>query len=185
MCAQLYIRAVPNVTALQGKTVQKTSFKALINDYSAAVLNTAIRVLGDSQKAQDVHQEVFLAIWRRWHKYNGKTNWGAYLYRTTVRKAIEFAKRSRAEQLVEHRPRNPITSERPDERLRIAELKQHLVKCLARLPERQADVFVLSRIEGLEHSKIAEVMGCSQETVRVHLHRATKRLTQELSDYLR
>ena len=184
MCAQLYIRVVPNITALQGKTVQKASFKALINDYSAAVLNTAIRVLGDSQKAQDIHQEVFLAIWRRWHKYNGKTNWGAYLYRTTVRKAIEFAKRSRAEQLVEHRPRNPITSERPDERLRIAELKQQLVKCLARLPERQADVFVLSRIEGLEHSKIAEVMGCSQETVRVHLHRATKRLTQELSDYL-
>jgi len=164
--------------------MQKINFRTLVNDYSAAVLNTAIRVLGDSQKAQDVHQEVFLAIWRRWHKYDGKTNWGAYLYRTTVRKAIEFAKRSRAEQLVERQPRNPIASERPDGRLRIAELKQKLVKCIGRLPKRQADVFVLSRIEGLEHNKIAEVLRCSQETVRVHLHRATKRLTQELSDYL-
>ena len=164
--------------------MQKINFRTLVNDYSAAVLNTAIRILGDSQKAQDVHQEVFLAIWRRWHKYNGKTNWGAYLYRTTVRKAVEFAKRSRAEQLVERQPRNPIASERPDGRLRIAELKQKLVKCIGRLPKRQADVFVLSRIEGLEHNKIAEVLRCSQETVRVHLHRATKRLTQELSDYL-
>jgi RNA polymerase sigma factor (sigma-70 family) len=164
--------------------VQKISFKALINDYSPAVLNTAIRILGDSQKAQDVHQEVFLAIWRRWHKYNGKTNWGPYLYRTTVRKAIEFAKRSRNEQFVEQQMRNPTTSERPDGRLRTTELKRQLVKCLGRLPKRQADVFVLSRIEGLKHDKIAEVLSCSQETVRVHLHRATKRLTCELGDYL-
>ena len=184
MCAQLCIQTAPNLTVLQGKTMQKINFRTLVNDYSAAVLNTAIRVLCDSQKAQDVHQEVFLAIWRRWHKYNGKTNWGAYLYRTTVRKAIESAKRSRAEQLVEHRPRNPITSERPDAHLRTAELKQKLVKCLGRLPERQADVFVLSRIEGLKHNKIAEILGCSQETVRVHLHRALKRLARELSDYL-
>ena len=163
--------------------MQKISFKALVDDYGPAVLNTAIRILGDNQKAQDIHQEVFLAIWRRWHKYNGKTNWAAYLYRATVRKAIEFAKRARNQQFIEQRPRNPIAPERPDGRLRTAELKQKLIKCLGRLPERQADVFILSRIEGLEHRKIAEVMDCSQETVRVHLHRATKRLAQELSDY--
>jgi RNA polymerase sigma-70 factor (ECF subfamily) len=184
MCAKSHIRATYSLTVLQGKTVQEISFRALINNYGPAVLNTAIRILGDSQRAQDVHQEVFLAIWRRWHKYNGKTNWGAYLYRTTVRKAIEFAKRSRAEVLIEQRPRNPVTSDRPDGSLRAAELKQKLVKCLTRLPERQADVFVLSRIEGLEHNRIAEVMGCSQGTVRVHLHRAMKRLAYELSDYL-
>ena len=184
MNGQLYIRAVPNLTVLQGGAVQKKSFRTLVNDYSPAVLNTAIRILGDSQKAQDVHQEVFLAIWRRWHKYNGSTNWGAYLYRTTVRKAIEFARRSRAEQLGKYRPNNPATNERPDGQLRTAELKQQLVECLARLPKRQADVFVLSRIEGLKHDKIAEVLGCSQGTVRVHLHRATKRLTSELSEYL-
>jgi RNA polymerase sigma-70 factor (ECF subfamily) len=184
MSVQSYIRAVPNLTISQGGAVQKINFRALVNDYGPAVLNTAIRILGDSQKAQDVHQEVFLAIWRRWHKYNGKTKWGAYLYRTTVRKAIEFAKRARNKQFVEQQPGNTITNERPDAPLRAAELKQKLVKCLGRLPKRQADVFVLSRIEGLQHNKIAEVLGCSQETVRVHLHRATKRLAHELSDYL-
>ena len=163
--------------------MQKISFKALINDYSPAVLNTAIRILGNGQKAQDVHQEVFLAIWRRWDKYNGQTNWGAYLYRTTVRKAIEFAERSRTEAVLERRP-NPATTERPDGPLRTAELQQKLLRCLGRLPERQADVFVLSRIEGLKHNKIAKILGCSQETVRVHLHRALKRLARELNDYL-
>ncbi len=163
--------------------MQKISFKALINDYSSAVLNTAKRVLGDSQKAQDVHQEVFLEIWRRWDKYNGQTNWGAYLYRTTVRKAIEFAERSRTEAVLERRP-TPATTERPDGPLRTAELQQKLLRCLGRLPERQADVFVLSRIEGLKCEKVAELFGCSQETVRVHLHRALRRLALELRDYV-
>jgi RNA polymerase sigma-70 factor (ECF subfamily) len=58
------------------------------------------------------------------------------------------------------------------------------VACLAGFPKQQADVFVLSRIEGLTYQKIAEIMDCSQGTVRVHLHRALNRLARELSDYL-
>ena len=160
------------------------SFKELVNDYSTAVMKTAIRILRDTQKAQDVHQEVFLAILRRWHKYNGQMNWGAYLYRVTVRKAMELAKSSKIEPPVEQHWENPTTRERPDGPLRTAELQQKLTACLATLPQRQADVFVLSRIEGLRYKKIAEILDCSQQTVRVHLHRALKRLARELSDYL-
>jgi RNA polymerase sigma-70 factor (ECF subfamily) len=159
------------------------TFKAVVDKYSAAVMNTAIRISRDSQKAQDVHQEVFLEILRRWHKYNGQTNWGAYLYRTTVRKAIEMAKQSRMEPLVEQHE-YPTLREGPDGPLRTAELQQKLTVCLARLPRRQADVFVFARIEGLSYAKIAELLDCSQETVRVHLHRALKRLGRELSHYL-
>ena len=162
----------------------ETSFKALVDNHSAAVMNTAIRVLRDTQKAQDVHQEVFLAILRRWHKFDGDTNWGAYLYRVTVRKAIEFAKQLKMDPPAEQQWDCPTTRERPDARLRTAELQQKLSACLAGLPKHQADVFVLSRIEGLRCEKIAKVLGCSQGTVRVHLHRALKRLARELSDYL-
>jgi len=163
--------------------VLKQDFKALINDYSAQVLNTAVRILGDTHKAQDVHQEVFLEIWRRWHKYDGQTNWTAYLYRATVRKAIHLAKKSRTERLFEQKPEH-TSKEGPDESLRAAELQQKLAGCLARLPKRQTEVFVLSRMEGLKAEQIAELLGCSQETVRVHLHRAMKRLARELGDYL-
>lgn len=162
----------------------KLSFKTLVNNFSPAVMKTAIRILRDSQKAQDVHQEVFLEILRRWHKYNGQTNWGAYLYRVTVRKAIEFTKQSKMEPLAEQHQEYPAVRERPDEPLRTAELRQKLTACLGRLPKRQADVFVLLRIEGLKCEKVAELFGCSKETVRVHLHRALRRLARELRDYV-
>jgi RNA polymerase sigma-70 factor (ECF subfamily) len=163
--------------------VLKQDFKTLINDYSTQVLNTALRILGDTHKAQDVHQEVFLGIWRRWDKYDGQINWTAYLYRATVRKAIHLAKKSRAEQLFDQQPEY-TSKEGPDGSLRAAELQQKLAGCLARLPKRQAEVFVLSRMEGLKAEQIAGLLGCSQETVRVHLHRAMKRLARELGDYL-
>ena len=81
-------------------------------------------------------------------------------------------------------PKCGISKDLPDGPLRTAELQQILARHLVRLPKRQADVFVLSRIEGLKHNKIAEILGCSEKTVRVHLHRAVKQLARELGDYL-
>ena len=171
------------------------SFENLVNEHGRQVLATAIRVLGDANLAHDVHQEVFLAIWRRWHRYNGHVNWSAYLYRATVRKALEAARRravcrtpvgaglepSRAASEGTH---PGVSMNGPDAVVQADELQQRLAAALARLPRRQADVFVLSRLEGLETAEIAAHLGCSEPTVRVHLHRAVVRLARELHEYL-
>ncbi|MBN2590301.1 MAG: sigma-70 family RNA polymerase sigma factor [Sedimentisphaerales bacterium] len=164
--------------------MQQKSFKALVNKYSPIVSNTATRILRDSQSAQDVHQEVFLEIWRRWHKFNGQTNWNAYIYKITIRKAIRLAKHQKTRtSLLEHQE-HPASNNEPDENLKAVELHKKLAGCIAKLPKRQAQVFVLSRMEGLRAEKIAEMMDCSKETIRVHLHRALKKLAKELGDYL-
>ena len=160
-------------------------FEKLVNDHGRDVLNVALRVLGDPDTAKDVYQEVFLAIWRRWHSYDGTVNWGPYLYRVTVRKALELARARRpvAEAPEGCEPESPGSD--PDAALRLQDLQKKLTESLAKLPKRQADVFVLSRIEGLDHSAIAETLCCSQNSVRVLLHRAVKHLARELSEYLR
>ena len=131
-----------------------------------------------------MHQEVFLAIWRRWDTYDGQTNWGAYLYRTTVRKALELAKRSRSRRSVRVEVEPTTSAEAPDGRMRAAELRERLAQGLARLPKDQAMAFILSRLEGLVGEEAAQVLGCSPGALKVRLHRATRRLARELSDYL-
>jgi RNA polymerase sigma-70 factor (ECF subfamily) len=148
------------------------------------VLNTAWRILGDSHKAQDVHQEVFLGIWKLWHTFNGQTNWPGYLYRTTVRKAVDLAKKKQPYSLNENTLNRRAKDADPEQLLRTDELKQKLTKLIAQLPQRQADVFVLSQIEGFKNEQIANMLGCSVNTVRVHLHRAVRQLADKLSDYL-
>lgn len=162
------------------------SFENLVNAHSRQVLSTALRVLGDANLAHDVHQEVFLAVWRRWNSYNGSVNWPAYLYRATIRKALAAAQtRPRGEDRDdEPSPERTDPSAPPDGRLAADELQQHLGAALAKLPDRQADAFVLTRLEGLDASAAAQVLGCSKETVRVHLHRALRRLGRELREYL-
>jgi RNA polymerase sigma factor (sigma-70 family) len=161
--------------------VSNTSFENLVNEHGGQVLRTAMRVLREANLAHDVHQEVFLSIWRRWSSYNGSVNWPAYLYRVTLRKALDQARRRTVRTGLK-----PARTEvhGPDAELRADELQQRLAAALAKLPPRQADAFVLSRLEGLEAAEIARVMGCSVETVRVHLHRAIARLAHELRGYL-
>jgi RNA polymerase sigma-70 factor (ECF subfamily) len=56
--------------------------------------------------------------------------------------------------------------------------------CIAQLPKRQAQVFVLAELEGLKHGEIAASLGCSEGTVRVHLHRALQGLGELMKHYL-
>jgi RNA polymerase sigma factor (sigma-70 family) len=160
-------------------------FKELVEQYSSPVLKSAFRIVGNHQCAQDVHQEVFLVILRRWNKFNVDTNWGAYLYRVTVRKAMEFVKRSRLSvQRISSEDDWAETKEGPTDILRGKELKQELLRRLGEMPKRQADVFILSRIEGLSDKQIAEIMNLAPQTVRVHLCRALERLRSELKGFL-
>ena len=161
-----------------------TQFKILVEEYSGLVLNVAIRILGNAEQAKDVHQEVFLAVWRTRDSLKQNTNWRGYLYRVTVRKAIEFAKKSKIIPIVEWQNDCSKSQDRPDSSILTKELWQKVTDSLANLPEKQAEVFVLSRIEGLEYRDIAEAMNCSETTVRVHLHRAMVRLASELKNYL-
>ena len=164
--------------------MQEQSFKELVAKYSPIVSNTATRILRDSQSAQDIHQEVFLEIWRRWHKFNGQTNWDAYIYKVTIRKAIRLAKLQRARTSLSEQQEHQAANIEPDEKLRALELHKKLAACIAKLPKRQAQVFILSKMESLKAEKIAETLNCSKETVRVHLHRALKKLAKELCNYL-
>ena len=158
-------------------------------------MRLAQRILGSVDDAQDVHQDVFLAILKRWHKYDGKTRWDGYLYRVTIRKAIACARKSRNirqnqdeyEQNLSRIKQSPRsgTKQQPDERLRAEELQAMLRNAITKLPKKQAQVFTLARLEGLKYPEIAEITGCSEQTVRVHLHRALKKLADSLSDYIR
>jgi RNA polymerase sigma-70 factor (ECF subfamily) len=167
-------------------TVSQESFENLVHEHGPQVLRTALRVLHDASLAHDVHQEVFLAIWRRWHRYNGNVNWPAYLYRATVRKALEVAQQPVRSVPVRAFQETPpgVTTNGPGDALQADELRQKLAAALARLPRRQAEAFVLSRLEGLGAAEIGKIMGCSEPTVRVHLHRAVLRLARELHEYL-
>lgn len=159
-------------------------FTKLVDDHSRLVLNAAYRVLGNRSAAEDVHQDVFTAIWQRWESYNGDTSWPAYLYRCAVRKAIVRSKAARRTRDIDVIPDLVATSPNADSKLITTEMKDKLRICISRLPQRQAEVFVMNRMEGKNYTQIAEVLECSRETARVHMHRALKQLAKDFKEYM-
>ena len=132
----------------------------------------------------EVHQDVFLAILKRWHRYGGEVQWRHYLYRMTIRKALHQAKAMRKAKPIESMEQGLTAKDRPEASLVAQELQQRLMEHLNKLPARQAEVFILHRLEGLSYQAIAEGLSCAESTVRVHLYRALKRLDKGMRDYL-
>jgi len=64
----------------------------------------------------------------------------------------------------------------PEESLLARERRQQIADALARLPERQRAVFVLSHVEGCTSREVSALTGLNESTVRVHLFRAIRKL---------
>jgi RNA polymerase sigma-70 factor (ECF subfamily) len=160
-------------------------FHQLVAEYGGKVLAIAQRVCGSADAALDVHQEVFLTLWKRRRKFTAPVNWNAYLYRTTVRKALEYAQKQRKEKALDIEYEKHLSAgDCPADKAQAAELLGRLRKALRKLPHQQAQVFILARLEGLDYPQIAQIVGCSEATARVHLHRALRHLAHLMRDVI-
>ena len=70
----------------------------------------------------------------------------------------------------------------PEQALLGREKRQQIAAALARLPERQRSVFVLSHVEGRTSREVSALTGLNESTVRVHLFRAIRKLRGLLAD---
>jgi RNA polymerase sigma-70 factor (ECF subfamily) len=133
--------------------------------------------------AEDVQQEVWLAVYRGLASLADPRAFRTWLYRTTRHRAVDFLRRRRrerelvadvaadavAEGVATDPDDDPGTS--PDA-LDAGALRD----ALTTLPPVQREVLVLRYQDGLSYAEIALVVGCSVGTVRSRLHHAKRRL---------
>ena len=70
----------------------------------------------------------------------------------------------------------PATGPSPEDQLLARERRERLARALAKLPERQRSVFMLSHYEGCTSREVSAMTGLNESTVRVHLFRAIRKL---------
>jgi RNA polymerase sigma-70 factor (ECF subfamily) len=138
------------------------------------VFQTAFRVLGNAADAEDVAQEVFLEVVSRVSV--GKVqNWGAYLRRLAVFRALDRRRQRGGEVPLEADRLLAATLSPHDEAVR-RELAESLRSLIAGLPEREAAVFALKYFERLSNPEIAEVLGISTGAVAAAIHKVRAKL---------
>ena len=73
---------------------QKAQFE-IYRLYHAAMFNTTLRIVGDSDDAEDVMQEAFLKAFAKLDSYRGEVSFGAWLKRIMINKALDFLRLKR------------------------------------------------------------------------------------------
>jgi len=156
-----------------------TDWNGIAAEHGRMVIQTAMRVLGNAADAEDVAQEVFLEA------IAGKPaaavrNWGAYLRRLAVFRALDRRRRVRQELPHTLESLATLASSPFDDAVR-RELAEHLRSAIAALPEREGAVFALRYFDHLSNPEIAEVLGVSTGAVAAAIHKVRAKLDAVLS----
>jgi RNA polymerase sigma-70 factor (ECF subfamily) len=166
----------------------RVAFKILFDAHSTAVLNLSMRLTGNRDDAEEIAQDVFIALWKNAGLIRGDSKLSTWLYRVTMNRAINFRNRggifSQVKQLLsldtdagalaEQLPA-PETAQ-PDRQLEQKRASVQVADLLAELPKRQREIYVLHKLEGLSYKEIADELRISLASVESVMHRAKENL---------
>lgn len=167
---------------------ERVAFKQLFDLHSQRVHSLLLRLVGNSDDAEELTQDVFLSLWNHAASLRGESKLSTWLYRVAVNKAINFKKRSglffqikqlfsldaENESIIDQLP--AAAADSPDRRIEIREAQIQLADLLGTLPRRQREVYLLHKLEGLSYNEIAEQLHVSLGTIESLMHRAKENL---------
>jgi RNA polymerase sigma-70 factor (ECF subfamily) len=164
----------------------------LIRATYADVYALCRRMLADPEEAADATQEVFVRVMRSVVGFRGDAAFGTWLHRVAVNVCLTaLRKRAQARAAgtvagsvpfaTPGEDDTPDDSASPSELAQTADLVARSEAALAALPEDARAVVVLRDLEGLSTREVAELLGVSENVVKVRLHRAHTRLRAVLA----
>jgi RNA polymerase sigma-70 factor (sigma-E family) len=150
----------------QRETVAESGFEALYTERYTALVRLAYLMLGSVHDAEEVVQEAFAELHRRWGMIQAPAG---YVRTSVVNGCRHRQRRAAMARQREQRslPPDTATSGPPGD---------PLADAIARLPERQRAVIVLRYFEDMSEAEIAEAIGCRRGTVKSLASRALAEL---------
>ena len=146
----------------------EAEFERLVDAYLDRLVRFALRRVGAVEDAEDIVQSVLTAAFRDRAKRRGVTTVGPYLYRSVGNACIDLLRKRNASAVFREEVDMAAllaAGTQPADAATAADEWQRAAELLARLPQDQAEVIRLRVFDELRLSEIAEVVGCSVNTV--------------------
>jgi RNA polymerase sigma-70 factor (ECF subfamily) len=150
-------------------------FEAFYEREYPRMVTLAFALTGDRLAAEDLAQDVFIDAHRRWSEIGSYEKPGAWLRRAVINRSRSVVRRARIEFRALRRigRGDEVASDMPED-------ARQFWTTVRSLSARQAQCVVLHYLEDLPVAEIAGLVGCTEATVRVHLHRGRAALAQRL-----
>jgi len=170
------------------------AFNTLILHYQDVVFNTALRILGDEDSAQDAAQEAFISAFKSITTFRGGS-FKAWILRTVTNACYDELRRQK------RRPTTPLEPETndgeeidspkwladphmtPAEKAEADEIEHAIQHCLDALPVEFRSVVVLADIQGMDYTEVAAAARVPLGTIKSRLARARLRLRECLRSF--
>jgi RNA polymerase sigma-70 factor (ECF subfamily) len=167
----------PSDEALCGAVAlgDETAFDLLVERYRERTYRLAWSLLRNGEDARDASQEAFIRLYRTAGRFEGRSRFSTWFYRILVNLCLDHRRRARWwRRLMAGAPDDaeelPAADARPDPDRE--QLARRLWDAVDELSPQQRAVVVLQVQEELPTTEVAAILGCSEATVRVHMHRA-------------
>jgi len=160
---------------------QKEVYISIFNEYRDKILRLCFAYLDDRSYAEDIFQEVLLAIWIGLKKFRHESAYGTWVYRITVNTIFLFNKRE------SKRKTEQVSENIIDSSVHEMEQKIHKERKLERLYEAISSLEEFDRIliglylEKLKYEEIGSILGISANHVGVKINRIKDRMQKQLN----
>jgi len=147
------------------------AFRELFDRYKNPIYGFVRRRVSDPARAEDITQDIFLALVQRRNGYEVRSSFRTYLYRIAMNRVAS-----------EHRKNNPAQPAEPEPAASGNPAVVHQVReALGQLEPEQREVVMLREYQGLSYQEIAQVLNVPVGTVRSRLFRAKLALKEKLA----
>ena len=160
-----------------------SAFEKLVSSNYTHIYNLCLRMMRNSEDAEDMLQESMLKAWRKLKSFNQSSLFSTWLHKIAVNTCLDAIRK---------RKDNKVSMEVMDEHGRhlvddtsseFAERsiqKDTIQKALYTLKERDRVIIVLKDIQGYSYEEISQILKCPMGTVRSRLSRARALLVEIL-----
>jgi RNA polymerase sigma-70 factor (ECF subfamily) len=173
------------------------AFEELVGAYQHRLINVMQHLIGRTDEAEDLAQEVFLRVYRARKKYRARCKFSTWLFTIANNLGLNWLRSRQRKPVVslpaqDSGPLGPRPAEQlvpardkpPSQRLQQEELAAVVREALDTLNERQRMAVVLNKFEDMNYAEIAEVMGLTTKAVKSLLNRARTNLRVALAGYV-
>lgn len=170
------------------------AYAELVSKYTQKVHNLAFRISRNEEDTEEIVQDVFVTVYNKIDKFEGKAAFSSWLYRITANTAFMKLRKRKQHQVVSLEDAIeggtetliPAALETASMGLQ-HEIREFVERALEFLPTEYRTIFVLRDVDGLSNQDVADILGITVPAVKSRLHRSRlmlrKRLQRFYADY--
>jgi len=173
---------------------ESAAFGPLVQKHQQRVFSLVYHLVRRRDEVEDLAQEIFIKAFRAIGSYNFQSSFATWLSRIAQNHCYDFLRHERASrvsfywQMGENSQQEleANAESRPEQLLNQEErtvLKDLVEKLLDRAPENDRKILLLKELQDCSVEEIAEILDLKPTTVKVRLHRARKRMLEDLRQW--